>query len=124
MPTLEYPLDNDLPEGSKKILDEIKNQEGYVSKVYRLLGRNTSLLAAMWNLRQAVFNEGSFSRKVKEAIALAVATALNCDYCIWAHTDELKKMGTSDEELMEILSIVTSVSAFSTIFQGAQLRYT
>ena len=77
----------------------------------------------MWELRQAVFKEGKLSRKVKESIALAVATALQCDYCVRAHTDELKKMGSTDEELLEILSIVTSVSGFSTIFHGAQLRY-
>ena len=77
----------------------------------------------MWELRQAAFAEGKIPKKVKELIALAVATALQCDYCIGAHTDELKKMGTSDEELLELLSIVTSISGFSAIFHGSQLRY-
>ena len=77
----------------------------------------------MWELRLAAFAEGKLPKKVKELIALAVATALQCDYCIWAHTDELKKMGTTDEELLELLSIVTSISGFSTIFNGSQLRY-
>ncbi|MHA1860916.1 MAG: carboxymuconolactone decarboxylase family protein [Candidatus Ranarchaeia archaeon] len=81
------------------------------------------MLKAVWGLRQAVMQDGLIERKTKEMIALAVAIANNCEYCIWAHTDELKKIGVKQDEILELISIVSLLNSFNAIFNGTQLKY-
>ena len=43
--------------------------------------------------------------KTKELIALAIGVALRCDGCIGFHTKALVQLGTSKEELNEMLNV-------------------
>ena len=55
--------------------------------------------------------------KTRELIALAVAVTVRCDGCIAVHTASAKKLGSTQEEIMEALGIAVAVNA------GAALVY-
>ena len=46
----------------------------------------------------AVFQEGALSQREKSLIALAVAHAIQCPYCIDAYTSDGLKKGIDEEE--------------------------
>ena len=123
MPTIDYISRDERPPESQIVLDQIKKQEGYISKVYKLLARDPRLLKAFWEFRQAVMGKGLLDRRTKEMIAYAVAVAKECEYCIWAHAEELKKLDVSQDELLEITGIVSLLSSFNAVFSGTQLKY-
>ena len=113
-----------MSEETRQTLEEIKRQQGFVSKIYKVLGRDPKLLKALWNLRNAVMEHGKLSRKTKEMIALAVSIANNCEYCVYAHADELKKLGVSQEEILEVAGVVALLSSFNALYNGLKLRWT
>ncbi|GAW92544.1 carboxymuconolactone decarboxylase family protein [Calderihabitans maritimus] len=52
-----------------------------------------------------VLKEGHLSRKQKTLIALGMALALKCEYCIALHLRTAKELGISLEEIMEVCGI-------------------
>lgn len=55
--------------------------------------------------------EGALSTKFKEIIAVAVATATQCAYCIDSHTKKAIKQGATNEELAEAILVTAALRA-------------
>lgn len=61
--------------------------------------------------------------KVKALISLAVAAQIPCQYCIWADTNDLKRMGATDEEIGEAVAMAGLTRNWSTLFNGLQVDF-
>jgi len=59
--------------------------------------------AAFDAFSRKVFAEGALSAKMKQVIAVAVAHATQCPYCIKGHTKAALRSGATREELMEAI---------------------
>ncbi len=57
-------------------------------------------------LHDAALTEGALSTKVKELIALAIATSEECDGCIAAHAHAAVEHGASPQEAAEAIGVV------------------
>jgi uncharacterized peroxidase-related enzyme len=73
-----------VPEASKPILDAVQKQLGVVPNLFRLIAQSPAALQGFTS------NNGALAKtldvKTRERIALAVAQANGCDYCLSAHT--------------------------------------
>lgn len=56
-------------------------------------------------MSKAALTDGALDKKMKELIALAIGVAKQCDGCIGFHTKALKRLGATDEEVAEALSM-------------------
>ncbi|MGN0858158.1 MAG: carboxymuconolactone decarboxylase family protein [Stenotrophomonas sp.] len=56
-------------------------------------------------LAKAAMAEGALDAKTKELIALAIGVAQRCDGCIGLHAKALVQLGTSEQELQEMLGV-------------------
>ena len=54
---------------------------------------------------------GQLDARTRELIAIAVTITLRCDGCITVHTDALRKLGATQEEIAEALGVAVSVNA-------------
>lgn len=63
------------------------------------------------NFSAASTKEGELSTKFKETIAVAVAHATQCPYCIDVHTKNALKAGATDQELSEAAVITSALLA-------------
>lgn len=59
----------------------------------------------------AAMKEGRLSGKFKEIIAVAVAHATQCPYCIDVHTKNAAKAGAANEELSEAILVASALLA-------------
>src|SRR5687768_16132164 len=50
---------------------------------------------------QSIFADGALPAKTKQLIAVAVAHATQCPYCIRGHTKAATQQGATPEEIME-----------------------
>ena len=48
---------------------------------------------------------GSVDEKTKELVALGIAVSTKCESCIGLHVESLIKLGTTREELIEVLAM-------------------
>ncbi len=65
--------------------------------------------------------EGALTSREKSLIALAVATALQCPYCIDAYTSESLKQGADEEQMMEAVHVAASMKAGITMVYSTQM---
>lgn len=63
------------------------------------------MMKGFGDLAKAAAADGALDRKTKELIALALGVAARCDACIGFHTQSLVKLGTTKEELEEMLGM-------------------
>ena len=70
----------------------------------------------------AVFSEGALSEREKALIALAVAHAIQCPYCIDAYTQACLEKGSNLPEMTEAVHVVTAIRGGASLIHGIQMR--
>lgn len=56
-------------------------------------------------MAKAACADGALDAKTKELVALGIAVAARCDGCITFHTRTARDLGTTREELMEVIGM-------------------
>ncbi len=70
----------------------------------------------------AVFAEGALSEREKALIALAVAHAVQCPYCIDAYTSACLEKGSNLEEMTEAVHVACAIRGGASLVHGMQMR--
>lgn len=70
----------------------------------------------------AVFQEGALSPREKALIALAVAHALQCPYCIEAYTRESLEKGSNEEQMTEAVHVAAAIRGGAALVHGVQMK--
>ena len=70
----------------------------------------------------AVFAEGALSEREKALIALAVAHAVQCPYCIDAYTQASLEKGSNIEEMTEAVHVACAIRGGASLAHGVQMR--
>ncbi|SFZ89354.1 alkylhydroperoxidase/carboxymuconolactone decarboxylase family protein [Flaviramulus basaltis] len=68
-----------------------------------------------------VFEEGALSAREKSLIALAVAHAIQCPYCIDAYSGDGLQRGITKEEMMEALHVAAAIRGGASLVHGVQM---
>lgn len=66
---------------------------------------------AFREFNRRVFAEGALPSKTKELIAVAVAHATQCPYCIRGHTKLALQKGATESEIMEAIWVAAEMRA-------------
>ncbi|MDN4073042.1 carboxymuconolactone decarboxylase family protein [Fictibacillus terranigra] len=74
------------------------------------------------NFSRTVMQEGVLTKKDKEIIAVAVAHATECPYCIDVHTRNAKKSGASLEELVEAVFVTAALEAGGAVTHSTHMQ--
>ena len=69
----------------------------------------------------SVFEEGALTAREKSLIALAVAHAIQCLYCIDAYTVDTMEKGCDEEELMEAVHVVGAIRGGASLVHAVQM---
>jgi alkylhydroperoxidase/carboxymuconolactone decarboxylase family protein len=70
----------------------------------------------------AVFAKGELTEREKALIALAVAHAVQCPYCIDAYTQACLEKGSNLAEMTEAIHVVTAIRGGASLVHGIQMR--
>jgi 4-carboxymuconolactone decarboxylase len=70
----------------------------------------------------AVFAEGALTEREKALIALAVAHAVQCPYCIDAYTQTCLEKGSNLGEMTEAVHVASAIRGGATLVHGVQMR--
>ncbi|MBX2879030.1 MAG: carboxymuconolactone decarboxylase family protein [Granulosicoccus sp.] len=68
---------------------------------------------------KAITSDNTIDKKTKGLIAIAVAAQIPCQYCVYANTVSLKKMGATDAEIKEAVAVAGYIRLMSTILNGS-----
>ena len=70
----------------------------------------------------AVFAEGALTGREKALIALAVAHAVQCPYCIDAYTQTCLEKGSNLEQMSEAVHVASAIRGGASLVHGVQMR--
>lgn len=82
----------------KEILSQIHSAFGTVPNMFKAIANSSSALKMMWGAFGAL-SKGKLKPKLTEQIAVAIANANRCEYCLAAHTVLGKGAGASLEDM-------------------------
>ena len=71
---------------------------------------------------RATFAEGSLSAREKALVALGVAHALQCPYCIDAWSRECLEKGSNLDQMTEAVHVAAAIRGGAALVHGVQMR--
>ena len=87
------------------------------------IGKNCPELAKkFFDWYQAVFAAGALSVREKSLIALAVAHAVQCPYCIDAYSRDALAQGADLDQMTEAVHVASAIRGGASLVHGVQMR--
>ena len=108
----------------KDIYQDIRDSRktNYIGNFWRYLAFDPSLLKNVWqDVKNLMVKDTIIDKKTKEMIYMAVSITNNCSYCTHSHTATAKKLGMTEEEHSEFLSIVALAAKTNQLVNGLQV---
>ncbi len=86
------------------------------------MGKNCPELARkFFDWYGAVFADGALSAREKSLIALAVAHAVQCPYCIDAYSKGALEKGSNLDEMTEAVHVAAAIRGGASLVHGVQM---
>lgn len=86
------------------------------------IGRGAPELAQkFFDYYAAVFAEGALSEREKSLIALAVAHAVQCPYCIDAYSKDALEKGSNLDQMTEAVHVAAAIRGGASLVHGVQM---
>jgi alkylhydroperoxidase/carboxymuconolactone decarboxylase family protein len=82
---------------------------------------NEDLAKKFFDYYGDVFKEGALSPREKSLIALAVAHAIQCAYCIDAYTTDSLQKGSSEQQMMEAVHVAAAIRGGASLVHSVQM---
>lgn len=70
----------------------------------------------------AVFEDGALTAREKALIALAVAHAVQCPYCIDAYTQAALEKGANEAQMTEAAHVACAIRGGAALVHGVQMK--
>ena len=83
---------------------------------------NKDLWDKFMSYYSAVFAEGALTEREKALIALGVAHAVQCPYCIDAYSQGCLEKGSNVEEMTEAVHVACAIRGGASLAHGVQMR--
>ena len=83
---------------------------------------NPNLAQKFFEYYEADFAEGELTQREKSLIALAVAHAVQCPYCIDAYTRSCLETGSNMAEMIEAVHVATAIRGGASLVHGVQMK--
>ncbi|SHF89405.1 alkylhydroperoxidase AhpD family core domain-containing protein [Caldanaerobius fijiensis DSM 17918] len=106
----------------KAIFEQVKSQMGFVPPTIRAMANKPDYLKLYVQKVNLIMGSGKIDRKSKILIALAISTLNNCEMCITQYTKMAKESGITDEELVELMSIIDLVGGTNHFNNGMMIK--
>lgn len=104
---------------AKELLDTVHSQFGATPNLMRDLANSPAVLGAYVNFYNALAS-GLLDRKLHDQIAIVVADANGCEYCLSAHIALGRKAGLSEQQLVAARALNTGIGRTDTALHIAR----
>ncbi|MGJ7045761.1 carboxymuconolactone decarboxylase family protein [Thermoanaerobacterium thermosulfurigenes] len=108
----------------KQIFEQIEKQMGFVPPTMQAMANKPEYLKLFLQKSQVAMGPGKIDSKTKLFVALTVSILNNCEMCITAYTKKLKEAGVTDEEIVELLSVIDLMSGLNHFNNGLMIKPT
>lgn len=91
-------------------MSKIKEFNDYRKKMNdRILSQDNKIVKRIFSLDNQTYSAGALDLKTKELLGLVASMVLRCDDCVKYHLETAYKLGTTTDEVFEVLSIANLI---------------
>jgi AhpD family alkylhydroperoxidase len=118
------PLPDADPPAAKAVLEEISAFYAVERPpaVFRWMARDSGFLQGYWGATRAAFADRKLDRLTKEVLALAASMTAKSDYGVDLHLREARRLGLSEQGLMEVVEVVQLFNTVTKVADALQLQ--
>ncbi|MEG6566265.1 carboxymuconolactone decarboxylase family protein [Thermoanaerobacterium saccharolyticum] len=106
----------------KQLFEQIEKQMGFIPPTMRAMANKPEYLKLFLQKSQVAMGPGKIDSKTKLFVALTVSILNNCEMCITTYTNKLKEAGVTDEEIVELLSVIDLMSGLNHFNNGLMIK--
>jgi|GEM_PF-83365 4-carboxymuconolactone decarboxylase len=118
----EPPVGSLKESGWRRLAMETYYHPGDLAKFAEVGTGNKELWEKFQTYYAAVFADGALTEREKALIALGVAHALQCPYCIDAYSQACLEKGSNIEEMTEAVHVACALRGGASLVHGVQMR--
>jgi alkylhydroperoxidase/carboxymuconolactone decarboxylase family protein len=96
-------------------------QPSHLPRFGEITEGSPALGEAFFSYYNRVFEDGALSAREKSLIALAVAHAVQCPYCIDAYTNDSLEKGADLEQMTEAVHVACAIRGGASLVHGVQM---
>jgi len=93
-----------------------------LSRFPEIAGNAPDLARKFFDWYGAVFADGALTAREKSLIALAVAHAVQCPYCIDAYSKDALEKGADLDQMTEAVHVAAAIRGGASLVHGIQMR--
>lgn len=94
----------------------------YINNFWKSMAHDPALLRRTWESIKEVMRPGAIDPLTKEMIYLAVSVSNQCGYCIASHTFGARKLGMTEAQFAELMSVVGMANETNRLVSGYQVE--
>ena len=121
MPTVKLVQDQEASPEVQGMFKHLEQDKGMVPPTFRALANFPAYMKATLEKMHVAMAPGKLDAKTKFFIALATSVNNGSDMCIASHTKQLKSMGVTDEELLEMIAVIDASTAMNRVNTGLRI---
>ncbi|CAA7601515.1 peroxiredoxin [Acididesulfobacillus acetoxydans] len=121
MPTVKLIQDQEASPEVQGMFKHLEEDKGMVPPTFRALANFPAYMKATLEKMQVAMAPGKLDAKTKFFIALTTSINNGSDMCITSHTQQLKKMGVSEEELLEMIAVIDASTGMNRVNTGLRI---
>ncbi|MBE0069293.1 carboxymuconolactone decarboxylase family protein [Thermoanaerobacterium thermosaccharolyticum] len=106
----------------KQLFEQIEKQMGFIPPTMRAMANKPEYLKLFLEKSRVVMGSGKIDGKTKLFVALTVSILNNCEMCITTYTNKLKEAGVTDDEIVELLSVIDLVGGLNHFNNGLMIK--
>lgn len=122
MPTVELLADDKISPEIKDLWNQMKEKFGDVPPPMRAMANHPAYFKLVQEKMVAIMGSDALDSKTKLAIAFAVSTLNNCEFCITMYGKQLKDSGFNDKQIVEILAVIDLVGSMNHFNNGMLMK--
>ena len=121
MPTVKLIQDQEATPEVQHLFENLKEEKGMVPPTFRALANLPDYMKTTLMKLKTAMAPGKLDAKTKMLIALTTSINNGSDICIANHTKQLKNMGLTDEELLEVIAVIDATSGINRVNTGLRI---
>ncbi|WP_207652401.1 carboxymuconolactone decarboxylase family protein [Desulfosporosinus sp. FKB] len=121
MSTVKLIQDQEASPEVKQVFANLEKEKGMVPTTFRALANFPDYMKATLMKMKTAMAPGKIDAKTKMLIALTTSINNGSDMCIANFSKQLKNMGVTDEELLEVIAVIDSATGMNRVNTGLRI---
>lgn len=121
MPTVKLVQNEEASPEVQEIFTKVELERGIIPPTIRALANFPAYFKATLVKLKVAMAPGKLDAKTKLFIALATSINNGSDMCITVQTEQLKELGVSDDEILEVIAVIDAATGMNRVNTGLRI---